>query len=196
MEFRFFEGEKAGGVQVFNQTVDVWIKPREGEVERRSALGVGAITDYDIVRALMGLPEGLPVDVGSLDASAIFAMDDMLDIGAVEIVDGSVYRLAIPPVELVGFTKVARQWSDVQEATLLCTHGPRYVVASRAIARRTLREIDPEVGVAICEGQECRILRRPGTAAVCPSWQRWAIAEEAFARWLGSLNQEPVPRPQ
>ena len=183
-----FEGDLARDVQVFGQKVDIWISPRAEEVSRRGDLGVGEIVGNDCLRALMGLPEDYPVDARALDPAAVFSMDDLLAISAVEIVGGMVYRRAVPPVEIVGFTKVASRWSDVQEATLLRTHGPRYVLAPSGIARRALREIDPEVGVATRDGSGWRVMRPPGVKAVRPSWQRWAVAEAAFGVWLRSLS--------
>ena len=188
MSCPLFEGERARGVAVFGQEVDVWLQPVPDEVQRRAGLGVGAISDHDSVRALMDMPEGLPVDVGRLDTNTLLAMDDLLAAHAVTLVGSSVCRRAVPPVKLLGLSKAAEQWSDVQALTLLRTHGPRYVLAPLPVANRTLREIDTDVGVAVLEEFGIRILRRPGTRAVRPSWQRWAVAEAAYGQWIERLS--------
>lgn len=94
------------------------------------------------------------------------------------------FAWAVPPVDLVGFAKTAREWSDVRGVTLLRRHGPRIAIASRPVAERILREVAPDVGVAVGSGSDCVVLRRPGVGAVRPSWQRWIIAEAAFEMWL------------
>lgn len=188
MSCPLFEGEHTREVAVFGQTVDIWLKPVTDEVQRRAELGVGAIADHDSLRALMEMPQGLPVDMGCLDANTLLAMDDLLAISAITMVGSSVCRRAVLPVELVGLSKVAEQWSDVQAVTLLRTHCSRYVLAPLPMAKRTLREIDTDVGVAVRQGSGHRIVRRPGARAVRPSWQRWAVAEAAYAQWLRALS--------
>lgn len=188
-----FKGEHATDVLIFGQTVDIWMKPHAAEVDRRTSLGVGAIMNRSCVRALMDMPEGMPVDLGSLHPGTLWAMEDLVAVHAVEIVGRLAFRRAVPPVELVGFCKVAQRWSDVEGITLLRTHGPRLVVAPLLMAKRTLREIDPDVGVAVHEGGGLEVLRQPGARAVRPSWQRWAIAETAYnARFRASAkHSEP-----
>lgn len=185
-----FEGELADNVDVFGQTVDVWFRPRSAEVERRESLGVGAIVDHDCLRALMDMPEGMPLDVMMLDPATLMAIDALVTIGAVELIGKSVCRRAVPPVELLGFSKTADRWTDVQGVTLLRTHGPRIIFGSLPLAQRTLREIDPQVGVAVIERGGWRMIRQPGTRAVRPSWQRWAIAEATYGMWLQTLTPE------
>ena len=188
MNHQAFEGELASDVDVFGQTVDVWFRPRFAEVERRAALGAGAIVDHDCIRALMDIPEGMPLDVMMLDPATVMAMDSLVTVGAVELLGGSVRRSAVPPVELLGFSKTVDRWSDVQGITLLRTHGPRIIFGSLPLAQRTLREIDPQVGVAVIERSGWRMIRQPGTRAVRPSWQRWAIAERTYGMWLQTLT--------
>ena len=183
-----FEGELASNVDVFGQTVDVWFRPRFAEVERRETLGVGAIVDHDGVRALMDMPEGFPLDVMALDPATLMAIDALATVGAIDFIGSSVCRRAVPPVELLGFSKTVGRWSEVQGITLLRTHGPRIVFGSLPLAQRTLREIDPQVGVAVIERSGWRMIRQPGTRAVRPSWQRWAIAERTYGMWLQTLT--------
>lgn len=182
-----FEGERASNVDVFGQTVDVWFRPRLEEMERRETLGVREIVDHDCVRALMDMPEGMPLDVVTLDPTTVMAIDALVAVGAVELIGNSVCRRAVPPVELLGFSKAVERWTDVQAITLLRTHGPRIVFGSLPLAQRTLREIDPQVGVAVFEQGRWCIVRQPGRRSVRPSWQRWAIAEATYGIWLRTL---------
>lgn len=190
MSWRLFDGEHVPGVHIFGQTVDIYIKPRTEEIDRRAAAGVGALVDDYSIRALMNVPEGVPIELRSLDGATLLAMEGLLAAHAVEIVGDTACRHAIPPVDLVGIVKAARGWSDVQEITYLATHGPRIVVAARPMARRVAREIDAEVGVAAIEKSGYVVLRCPGVTAVRPSWQRWSIAETAFGMWLEQAHSQ------
>ena len=184
MSSALFDGERVRDVHVFGQTVDIWIRPRIEEIDRRAAAGVGAIIEDYMIRALMSVPEGVPIELRSLDGATLLAMEGLLAAHAVEIVGDTACRRAIPPVDLVGISKAASDWSDVQGVTFLATHGARIVVAAKPMARRVMREIDPEVGVVVLEESDCAVLRCPGVTAVRPSWQRWSIAETAFGMWL------------
>ena len=188
MNSALFDGEHVPDVHIFGQTVDIYIRPRIEEIDRRAAAGVGAMVADDMIRALMNVPEGVPIELRALDGATLLAMEGLLAAHAIEIVGDSALRRAIPPVDLSGIVKVAREWSDVQGITILGTHGPRIVVAAKSMARRVLREIDPEVGVAIVEGSDCVVVRCPGVRAVRPSWQRWSIAETAFGVWLMQMR--------
>lgn len=185
-----FGGSLLRGVRLFAQTVDVSCRPDAAEADRRRALGVGAMTDPDLLRALMGIPEGLPVAIEALAAVTTFALDELLSCGAVEIIGGHVIRRAVPPVELLGLTKVVSDWSEVQAITLLRTHAPRMVIAPATLARRILAEVDAEVGVSVQSARgEVGCRRLPGASRVRPSWQRWFTAEVAYGAWLSREGQ-------
>ena len=145
----WFCGEQVVDVEVFAQRVDVSFRVRPVEVERRRALGVGAIDNREVVQALMTLPEGITVTRAALEVDALLVLDELVRLGAVEVVGGGVVRRAVPPVELVGLTKVATTWPEVQPFTLLGTHAPRLVIVPLGLARRVMREIDPDIGVAV-----------------------------------------------
>ena len=184
---KFFEGKSLEGLRIFGQVVDVWVRTHREEVMRREHLAVGAITNNDVIRALMTIPEGVPVEFHALESLAAAVLDEMLDAHAIDLVDGAAVRRAVPPVELTGFSKQVAHWSDVQAITLLRTHGPRIVVAPRALARRAIREIDSDVGVAVpLADTSYELMRPPASRAVRPSWQRWAIAEVAYSAWIRS----------
>lgn len=185
---RLFGGERVPDVHVFGQTLDIWIRPRAAEIDRRTGLGVGAMLDEGMVRALMTIPEGASVELRALDGAMLLEMDGLLENHAVDIVGDAARRRAIPPVDIVGFAKIAHDWSDVRGVTLLRTHGPRVAIASRPLAERILREVDPDVGVAVGTGSDCDVLRWPGVRGVRPSWQRWIIAEAAFEMWLQQVR--------
>ena len=189
-----FGGERVPEVHIFGQTVDIWIEVNASEAERRTAAGVGAMPDEELIRSLMGVPEGMPVSSRALDGRVLLAMERLLDVRAVEFEGDSFLRRAIPPVRIVGIAKAIGRWSDVWGVTLLRTHGPRIAVAERPMARRIIREVDPDVGVVMRRGDALDLLRPPGTRALRPSWQRWVIAETAYGAWLSMGGHAPLER--
>ncbi|WP_423916768.1 hypothetical protein [Candidatus Poriferisodalis sp.] len=192
MTSELFAGERVEGVDVTGQVVDIWVRPNHHEIERRRSHSVGAMCDHDHIRALMDLPEGLHVPLNCLDGATLLAMDDLVDRGAVEFDGDSVSRVAVQPVAMVGISKVAECWDDARRITWLGSHAPRYVIASGRIAKRVLKEIDPQVGLAVQHDGECRIARTAGARRVFPSWQRWVIAERTFEKWLETTQPSHV----
>ena len=192
MNCELFDGERVENVDVTGQEVDIWIQPNLHEIERRRAHGVGAMCDHDHIRALMDMPEGLHVPLRCLDGATLMAMEDLVELRAVKFDGNSVSRVAVQPVAMVGISKVAECWDDARRITWLGPHAPRYVIASGRIAKRVLAEVDPQVGLAVPQDGQCRIARTAGARRVFPSWQRWAIAERAFAKWLGNSQPSQV----
>ena len=182
----YFGGCVVPNVRVFGQHVGVSVRPRASEIERRRALGIRSIDNYDVIKALMTLPEGIVLARATLEVDALLVLEDLVRLGAVDEQDDKVIRRAVPPVELLGLTKMATSWADVQAITLLRTHAPRMVIARTArLARRVLREIDPEVGVAVPAGSDqIECLRVPTGHKVRPTWRRWVTAEAAYEAWL------------
>lgn len=179
-----FDGDFVPDVDVTGQVVDIWVRPYEDEIERRRALGVGAMLEHDVVRALFDMPAGVPLPPACLDGATLMAMDDLVELGAVEFNDALVTRIAVVPVEMVGISKVAECWDDARRITWLGTHAPRFVIAGQRIAKRVMDEVDPQVGVVLQHQDETRILRPAGSRRLFPSWQRWVLAERSFAKWL------------
>lgn len=189
----YFGGSRVPGVWVFHQQLDVSIRPRPAEMERRRALGVRSIGDHDVIKALMTLPEGIAVARADAEVDALLVLEDLVRCGAVDEDGDQVIRRAVPPVELLGLTKTTTRWADVQAITLLRTHAPRLVITSSVrLARRVVREIDPEVGVGLVVGDEIEYLRQPAGSKVRPTWRRWVTAEAAYEAWL-PVDFNPVP---
>ena len=97
MSPRLFDGVRVAGVHVFGQTIDIWIRPRTEEINRRTALGAGAILDEGQVRALMTIPEGIPAEMRALDGALLLEMEGLLEAHAIDIIGDNAKRRAIPP---------------------------------------------------------------------------------------------------
>lgn len=177
-----FDGEAVRSVIVFGQHVDIWLQPVESEVRRRSQSDAGKLS-HDVIRGLMTLPEGMPIRFETISADMLLVLEEAIETGAVRLANQRIVRIAIPAVTLNGIVKTINTWDDIRALTLLRTHAPRLAIASAPIARRILKEIDHDVGVALRQGHGIRILREPGSRWVRPTWRRWVTAEAAFERW-------------
>ena len=186
-----FDGECVQGVRIGTQTVDVWITLYEDEIARRSALGVGAIPDRFLLRALLDLPHAAAVPFGCVDGGTLLVLEDLVAIGAVEISDEGIVRAAVPAINLVGISKHASNLYDAKLINWLGPHAPLCVVATARLARHALRAVHPQTGVAIRDGDRWRVLRPAGRERIIPSWQRWSIAETVFGRYLQQLSSAP-----
>ena len=178
-----FDGERVEAVDC-GVVADVWVRPCADEIERRRSNNVGAMVEQDHIQALMDLPVGIPIPMTCLNGGILLTLEDLLGLSAVEISDDAVTRIAVPPVYMVGMSKVARCWDDARSITWLGPHAPRFVIATNRLAQRTLREVDPQVGVVRQQGDRFEVLRQAGSRRVFPSWQRWLIMERAFHGWL------------
>ncbi len=131
-----FDGERVEAADC-GVVADVWVRPCADEIERRRSNGVGAMVEQAHIQALMDLPGGLPVPMTCLGGGILLALEGLLGLSAVEISDDAVTRIAVPPIEMVGMSKVARCWDDARSITWLGPHAPRYIIAPHRLAHRT-----------------------------------------------------------
>jgi hypothetical protein len=181
-----------GSVRVFGQDVDVVFRWDTAELDRRRAVGLEAVTSCEALRALSGLPAGLPVAASRVDPCDRLVLSE-LPPGAVDEVGSDVIRQLVPPVQLIGIAKEIDSWEDVQGLTLLRTHAPRLAIAHQPLARRIATTCDPDLGLAVASLDGLSIERPPGSRWIKPSWQRWLLAETVMAtvydRAVMSSNQ-------
>jgi hypothetical protein len=81
----------------------------EAEAERRRQVGMGAITSPDVLQLLLGLPIGSPVPMAALTGPERSILRSAPR-GALSVQDGSVVRLAEPPIEAGLAMAPARSW--------------------------------------------------------------------------------------
>ena len=197
-----FGGEFVPGIHVFGQAVNIWVSPRTEEINRRAAVGVEAILEEYMIRVLMTIPEAVPIELRTLDAASLWAMEELLAAHAVEVVGDTVCRRAIPPVDLLGFAKVACEWSDVRglptgiepaapsrgiSPVSVCwpphqRPAPYRVLELDAGLTATPQQPDLQSSRGVCTTAASRSISQPGRR----SWQRWSIAEAAYEGWLNT----------
>lgn len=85
------------------------------EHDRRHAAAAGRLDRIGPLEALMALPVGIPVPLRSLDQRLRKAVR-ALPVGAAEVADGSVTRLAVRPMRAELAVVRARSWRDGLEA--------------------------------------------------------------------------------
>lgn len=188
----YFIGDLVPGQEVFGQQVDLYVTPVASEIERRGSVGIGAVTDVDTLRLLMGLPAHESVPASILDPLGRFVLSRAPQ-GVVEVTGDVVTRRLVAPLQIVGIVKQASSWADIEAATLLRTHAPCVVVAPGRLARRALVEAAQHLGVARIDRDGLVTERLPSSRWVRPSWQRWTTAELAFEARLQS--GDPVVAP-
>lgn len=184
-DFVPFPGIRVRDVAIFGHQIDVYISPQQDELRRREELGLGAFCDASGIRTLDVLPSGIRVPSTLLDALDHLCLST-LPPGAIEATAQTMTRLAVAPVRVNGIARAIKYWDDAAAMTLLRTHAPRIVIAAPRLANRVIRNVDPELGVAVTWGETPVLVRSPGSHAVRHSWQRWLLAELAYASWRAS----------
>jgi hypothetical protein len=96
-------------VRMFGTAAGVAYRLDHAEVARRREHQLGALTDLDVLDALMGLPVGMPVEQSSL-TKAERALVDRLPAGVVEHRGEQLVRLAAAPLSVQSAVVAARNW--------------------------------------------------------------------------------------
>ncbi|MBM7772353.1 hypothetical protein JOD54_002557 [Actinokineospora baliensis] len=156
---------------------------------RRAAHGLSGLHDLNLIDTLMTLPAGLPVPMGSLDATTRAALRRMPP-GVVDIGDGQVVRAAVPVLNPLlaivrtdhwrtGLLRASRFAAYCSRLTLLRS-APEDIGPAVALARRG------GVGLAVSFGREAEVIVEPEAVA---DWQptaaAWWFSEAIFHELAG-----------
>lgn len=98
-------------VRLFGAAAGVAYRPDPTEIARRAAVGLGAITQRDILDVLMGLPAGLPVTADSLPTRDQRILRRAPH-STIERDGDRLVRQAVPPVSARFAVVAARTWRD------------------------------------------------------------------------------------
>ncbi|MEV6427227.1 hypothetical protein [Nocardia sp. NPDC051463] len=98
-------------VRMLDVTAGVAYLPNVDEVARRAALGLGAVTQMDLLDALMGLPAGLPVPVGDL-TDRERRIIRRAPAGVVDVSAGQCTRRVVAPVSAQFVVVASRSWKE------------------------------------------------------------------------------------
>ncbi|MCK9925106.1 hypothetical protein MXD61_25100 [Frankia sp. AgPm24] len=166
------------------------------EHRRRQAAGLGAVVDVGVLELLLGLPLGQPVgrgDLGRWEQRAVAKAPP----GCLRIGEGSVSRLARPPVSVRLAVLSARDWRvGLQRAGRLAPF------TARAMAlHRTPRDLPAACAEADFYGVGMFLVRdgSPARMLVAPEPYRaarlsariWWFAEQAYRAHLADVPTHP-----
>ena len=160
------------------------------EHERRSVLGLGAVTDPALLDRLLGLPARYPCRDAALWAETSAAATGIVDRGA----DGcTVTRLLEPPLvvdDVIVPAPRGRELRAVQDASLFASFTRRWAQAQRAAIPDTAVLEAKLCGVGLLSSHGRVILpAEPPTSATADGWT-WLLAEKAYRRWLRQTTAE------
>ena len=156
------------------------------EHERRSVLGLGAVTAPAILDRLLGLPTGYPCRDPAVSAAATSIVDRDAD-------GCTVTRLLEPPL-VVGDVIVAaprgRELQAVQDASLFASFTRRWAQAQRTAIPGTEVLEAKLCGVGQLTSDDRVILpAEPPTSTTADGWT-WLLAEKVYRRWLRQTGAE------
>ncbi|MBB5913928.1 hypothetical protein BJY24_002795 [Nocardia transvalensis] len=167
-------------------TVGVAYQPNLMEVARRRAVGLEAITQMDLLDALMGLPAGLPVSVGDLTDRERRLLR-RAPVGAVDIANGRCTRRAVAPVSAQFVVVASRTWKEG-----LRSAGQFAPFCSRAMLLRSIPDdLDDArvqasffgIGVCVFTGRGLRMLVDPQPyVRQRHSCGQWWFSEEIYEK--------------
>jgi hypothetical protein len=168
--------------------------PDSHEHDRRSAVGVGAVTSRPVLHGLWLLPAGIPVPVDAVPSVKRRRLRDAHHF-AIEGESGF-ERLYSPPgaVRAVCFTG-AEPTRSIDRAVRFTPIVERVVVTHPGVqTSHDARTLADEFGIGLIEASESEINvvvpPRPAVIGV-PAVYRWWIAELAYESWL-QQSAQPV----
>jgi hypothetical protein len=164
------------------------------EHDRRSALGVAAVTSRPLLHGLWLLPTGIPVPATAIPAKKLSRLRDAQHL-VIESRAG-LERTYSPPgaVRAVYFTG-SKALRSIERAARFTPIVERVVITRPGVhASQGARSLAREFGIGLIEalddGSNVILSPRPAVLGV-PAVYRWWIAELAYASWL-QQSAQPV----
>ena len=173
-----------GRVRLFETRAWMAYRRDEHETLRRGRCGMSPIVELDVLDALMDLPAGMPVSLGSLRAADSRLLRRAPG-GALEWAEAMVTRRVVPPLmPLIAMVR-ATDWMDgLQRASRFAAYCRRLVIVSELPA-------DPEIalaqasfygiGVAVVRGATPNVVLEPEPFTdwqPTPAW--WSFTEKIY----------------
>lgn len=162
------------------------VEPVLDEIERRAAIGLGAISSAAVLGALRQLPVDLPIPVTTVTPSVVKTLR-LAPEGCYDVDGTSIIRRAVPAVRVVSAGVCTSTWGEgLRQASQFASYCSRYAVVSARAFDRDAAMIEARyygIGLATMTGSadSFRWLVRP--APFCPTRQTaasWQFAETAL----------------
>lgn len=178
-----------GAARMLNWSADAVMYRNDAEHERRTRCGVGEVTSWEILDAMMCLPHLEPVAIADLSARATRAIC-CAPAGCVEqIGDCHVRRLLRPAVTVAAIVVRGSRWgASLSRAAMFSSLAPTIVALENAPAQ--LAEVAAEadlagVGLLIRDNGEIRQVVPPAPYRLQhASAMQWCFKERAYGVWL------------
>jgi len=179
------DGHLVPDVQVAGVVVDVDMRPRSGELERRRREGPHCELSWQELQALARVPSDGEVRWDALDLETSMRVD-CLPPGCVVASSISVRRVWSPAADIIRISVTTADWQDGLEAvSTFAAAGPRLLRLTRIPRDRgQLVRAAERVGVAVVGADGRQIVAGPPAArSAAASPTRWELAEAAYAAW-------------
>jgi hypothetical protein len=185
-------------VRIFGTAAGVAYRLDHAEVARRQEHQLGALTDMDVLDALMGLPVGIPVERSSL-TKAELALVDRSPAGVVEHRGEQLIRLAAAPLSVQSAVVAAKNWkTGLKQAGRFAPFCVRAMLLPAVPA--DVEDLQAQasfygVGVGVSVDGQMQLLVEPATyARTRHTPAQWWFAEEAW-RQIKAAGEEEAARP-
>jgi hypothetical protein len=163
------------------------------EIDRREAVGLGAVTDYSTLNSLATLPVDAEVPWASVDP-VVAAFLDCLPAGVVSANASGVRSLLRPPLQLIALVKEASDWRSIGSIAPLGQDAPT-VLLLRHRPRELHRAIDlaqsSGVGLGYLSGSAVFGVLEPRSTPRL-SVRRMRLVEVVFQRWRNQTAGMPA----
>jgi hypothetical protein len=163
------------------------------EIDRREAVGLGAVTDYSTLSSVATLPVDAEVPWASVDP-VVAAFLDCLPAGVVSVNASAVRSLLRPPLQLIALVKEASDWRSIgsiaplaQDAptVLLLRHRPRDLRQTMDLAQNS------GVGLSYLSDSAVFGVLEPSSTPKL-SVRRMRLVEVVFQRWRNQTAAIPA----
>ena len=173
------------------------VAPDQQEHARRSAVGLGAITDRELLTALWELPAGYRVSASALPQWTLDRLHG-IPAGVVEELDDSVIRAARPPVRITGALAIGRRFDRIlTRVGQVSALAPMAVVVDRAVESTHSGVLDAQlygVGVGVARGVGVTPMLAAAPVIPTPGPFQWWVSELAYKQLVDSLSRrQPTP---
>ena len=167
------------------------------EIDRRQAIGLGAVTDYSTLSSISTLPIDAEVPWASVDP-VVAGFLDCLPAGVVSANASGVRSLLRPPLQLIALVKEASDWRSIgsiaplaQDAptVLLLRHRPRDLRPAMVLAQNR------GVGLSyLLDSEVFGVLEPSSTPSSTPRLRvrRMRLVEVVFQRWRNQTAAIPA----
>jgi hypothetical protein len=188
-----FDGEEVPDVRFATSSCTAIVQLDAAEVQRRQAVGLGAVLDHHLTQALSQLPLEAPVAWEALDP-IVRALLDCAPAGVLRSTPTHVERLWRPALTVSGVVVVADNWrAGLEHVGVFAPDAPRGLVLPRPmpdVVELVARAGRFGIGVVTAgAGGKFQILQKPTNRHARATARHWRFLETVYGTWLAGRAQ-------